>query len=127
MKFLSARGAGRGDLVITRGHIAFLILRYAFDRAGLNPEFMPYPAAVGSHPGWYDADLFLRDPARLEADAGRIAHQVAEALAQGRRVWLVDDGDTRVDGPLIASLARVAILDEANSAPELRVFSLRAR
>ena len=127
VKFLSARGRGRGDLVITRGHIAFLILRYAFDRAGLNLEFMPYPAAVGVHPGWYDPEIFLRDPARLEADAGRIAQRVAEALADGRRVWLIDDGDTRVDTPLIAALDRIAVIDDANSAPALRVFSFRPR
>ena len=127
IKHLAARGHGRSDLVITRGHIAFLILHYAFDRAGLNREFLPYPAAVGIHPGWYDAEIFLRDPARLEADAGQIAHRVAEALAEGRRVWLLDDGDARVDNRLIAALARIAILDEANSAPALRVFSLRLR
>lgn len=127
VNYLTARGGGRGDLVITRGHIAFLILRYAFDRAGLNSEFMPYPAAVGIHPGWYDAEIFLRDPARLEADAGQIAHRVAEALAEGRRVWLLDDGDARVDNLLIAALARIALPDAANSAPALRVFSLRPR
>jgi hypothetical protein len=127
VKYLAAGGRGRGDLVITRGHIAFLILHYAFDRAGLNLEFMPYPAAVGIHPGWYDAEIFLRDPARLEADAGQIAQRVAQALAEGRRVWLLDDGDARVDNLLIAALARIAFLDEANSAPALRVFSLRRR
>jgi len=127
VKYLTARGRGRGDLVITRGHIAFLILHYAFDRAGLNLEFLPYPAAVGIHPGWYDAEIFLRDPARLEADAGQIAHRAAEALAEGRRVWLLDDGDARVDGRLIAALDRIARLDEANSAPDLRVFSLQPR
>ena len=127
MKHLAARGRGRGDLVITRGHIAFLILQYAFDRSGLNMEFIPYPAAVGTHPGWYDAEIFLRDPAGLDADAGQIAHRVAAALAAGHRVWLLDDGDTRVDTPLIAALGQITLLDEANSAPALRVFSLRPR
>jgi hypothetical protein len=88
---------------------------------------LPYPAAVGLHPGWYDAEIFLRDPVRLEADAGQIAQRVTEALAAGHRVWLVDDGDARVDSPLVAALARITRLDEANSTPALRVFSLQPR
>ncbi len=127
VRLLAQRSPGRGDLVVTRGNTAFLILRYGCDRAGLKLDFVPFPAAVGLHPGWYEPEIFLRDRAQLEADARAVAQRVQATLAEGQRVWLVDDGDPRVDDILISALAPIARPDVANSAAELRLFSLRLR
>ncbi len=120
-----ARASRPGDLILTRGNIAYLIVGYAADRTGHRLSFTPFPAEMAQHPGWYEPKIFLRDKARLQADADMIAQKVTTAFSSGHRVWLLDDGDPGVDAFLIARLQQVAVPDTINSSQAAGVIALR--
>ena len=71
---------------------------------------------------WYNADAELADPAGIEKGVSDVAHSIEEALAHGRRVWLLVPRDPagarwEVDRNLFKRLAEMGVdvqpVDEA--------------
>ena len=104
---------GPDDLIISMGKYKLFVL-YEWHNLDFHAEVISFPPQHDRQLCWDDADAELADPAGIATGVSDVAHSIEEALAHGRRVWLLIPGDPtgarwEVDRKLFTRLAELRI------------------
>jgi hypothetical protein len=90
---------GEGDLVISLNLYRWF-MAYEWHRMGFQPQVISFPPAHDRQMCWDDAPAELDNPGQIAADVAAVTGVIQQALADGRRVWLLAHGEPA--GPRMA-------------------------
>ena len=101
--------ASAGDAVVFTG-LTRAAADYYFRQAHAENRFVEvsFPQEAATHLGWYDSNITAQRRPALEREAGTIADELHELVAQGRSVW-VYDSFTRPVGDLLKTRLDTAV------------------
>jgi hypothetical protein len=82
--------AGERDVVLYTG-LSRAAVHYYLQRLrpGHRLAEISFPGEIERHPGWYDSDSWIADPARLRGELDRVLRLVEENMGPGVRLWLL--------------------------------------
>ena len=112
---------GSNDLVISLGKYKLFVL-HEWHQLDFHAEVISFPPQHDRQLCWYDADAELADSAGIEKGVSDVTRRIEEALARGRRVWLLVAGEPtgarwEVDRNLFQRLGEIGVdvqpVDEA--------------
>lgn len=130
-----AKTVANDDLVVSLGMYRWF-MTYEWHRLGFAPQVVSFPTRHDRQLCWANAEAELADEAGIERDLDTVTGTIEEALARGRRVWLLAHGEPegarwQVDRQLFARLGERGIhlegVDEWTGLAALRLQSAGGR
>jgi 4-amino-4-deoxy-L-arabinose transferase-like glycosyltransferase len=121
-----ARTASPSDPIVTTS-FRRAVFSYYLDRAAHPAELFSFPSEIAQHPGYYNPNRLLADPARLATDGEHLAQMLASRARQGATVWVLTSDPSDVDGYLYRPLITALAIDETCSRRDLQLACMRLR
>jgi hypothetical protein len=97
--------ASAGDVVVFPG-LTRAVGEYYLTRWDHPVGRRSFPADVAEHPGWFEAEVALRAPGAMDAEAATLARELRQEVDGGARVFLVDRPTGGAAGEVQARLRR---------------------